>query len=290
MNIRDFEARRRFIDTSAGRIASYEIGEGPTALFIHGYPLTAYHWRKQMSALCDIRRCVAVDLLGLGYTEPAEGVPITYTRQAEMIAEVVAELDLGPVDLVGNDSGGSISQVFAVEHPECIRTLTLTNCEVHDNNPPDALVPLVDAARAGALGDMLASILDNLEAGRAGFAAVFNDPVAALDEERAQYALGPIAASSERRRLASEYLTSLSAETTIRAAEALTEFESPILVVWGDADEYMPVKWAHWLEEHIPAVERKVVIEGGKLFFPEEKEGDQLNAELREFWLRHSAS
>ncbi len=61
-------------------------------------------------------------------------------------------------------------------------------------------------------------------------------------------------------------------------------FEGPILVVWGDADEYMPVKWAHWLEEHIPSVKRKVVLEGAKLFFPEEREADRFSEELRSFW------
>ena len=75
MNIQDFEKRRQFVPTSAGRIATYEIGEGPTALFIHGYPLSAYHWRKQLQALSDNRRCVALDLLALGYTEPSAGVP-----------------------------------------------------------------------------------------------------------------------------------------------------------------------------------------------------------------------
>jgi len=284
MNLQDFEKRRHFVETSCGRIATYEVGEGPTALFVHGYPLTAYHWRKQMRALSDIRRCVAVDLLALGYTEPADGVPITYPRQAQMIAEVSEALDLGPLDLVGNDSGGSISQLFAVAHPERIRTLTLTNCEVYDNNPPPALVPIVEAARAGALGDMLGAILDDIEAGRAGFASLFNDPVAALDEARARYAIGPIVATPARRSQAAEYLTSLSADVTIRAAEALSKFEKPILVVWGDADEYMPVEWAHWLERHVPAVKRKVVLEGAKLFFPEEREADRLNAELRDFW------
>jgi pimeloyl-ACP methyl ester carboxylesterase len=55
MNVTDFAARRQFVNTSAGRIAWYEEGSGPTALFVHGFPLTAYQWRKQMVALSDIR-------------------------------------------------------------------------------------------------------------------------------------------------------------------------------------------------------------------------------------------
>src|SRR5207249_2167252 len=66
-------------------------------------------------------------------------------------AELCDALGLGPIDLVGNDSGGGIAQIFAARHPERLRTLTLTNCDTHDNWPPEAVKPIVEAARSGAL-------------------------------------------------------------------------------------------------------------------------------------------
>ena len=60
-------------------------------------------------------------------------------------------------------------------------------------------------------------------------------------------------------------------------------FERPVLVVWADADDFMPVASARWLEAHVPGVERVVIVPGAKLFFPEE-EHERLSWELRAFW------
>ena len=50
------------------------------------------------------------------------------TANAKMLKEVLDALKIDPVDLVGNDSGGGIAQIFAALNPERVRTLTLTNC------------------------------------------------------------------------------------------------------------------------------------------------------------------
>lgn len=49
---------------------------------------------------------------------------------------------------IANNSGGAIAQIFAVHHPHRLRTLTLTNCDTHDNWPPAATLPMIEP-RAG---------------------------------------------------------------------------------------------------------------------------------------------
>ena len=39
MNVTEFHAQRRFVDTPSGRIACVEHGEGSPALFVHGVPV-----------------------------------------------------------------------------------------------------------------------------------------------------------------------------------------------------------------------------------------------------------
>ena len=63
----------------------------------------------------------------------------------------------------------------------------------------------------------------------------------------------------------------------------LQRFDRPTLVVWGGADPYMPLEWAHWLEKQVPGVRRVVVIPDGRLFFPEEEHA-RFSDELRQFW------
>ena len=55
---------------------------------------------------------------------------------AALIAAFLEALELDDVTIVGNDSGGAMSQVLVTRHPERIGRLVLTNCDTHDNFPP----------------------------------------------------------------------------------------------------------------------------------------------------------
>src|SRR5580692_4594120 len=125
----------RNIETSSGRISYVEAGSGPAALFVHGVVLNKHLWRHQVAGLCDIRRCIAVDLLAHGDTEIAPEQDVSVTANAKMLREFLDALQIDLVDLVGNDSGGGIAQIFSALHPERVRSLTLTDCDAHDNWP-----------------------------------------------------------------------------------------------------------------------------------------------------------
>ena len=73
------------------------------------------------------------------------------TANANMLREVLDALQIDQVDVVGNDSGGGIAQIFAALNPERVRSLTLTDCDTHDNWPPEAFKPFVEMAAAGGL-------------------------------------------------------------------------------------------------------------------------------------------
>jgi len=53
-----------------------------------------------------------------------------------MIAEVLDALGIEQVDLIANDSGGAIAQIFAAHYSNRLGSLVLTNCDVHDGWPP----------------------------------------------------------------------------------------------------------------------------------------------------------
>ena len=80
--------------------------------------LNKHLWRHQLSGLSDIRRCIAVDLLAHGDTEIAPSQDVSVTANAQMLKEVLDALQIEQVDLVGNDSGGGIAQIFAALNPE----------------------------------------------------------------------------------------------------------------------------------------------------------------------------
>src|SRR5579872_3822528 len=136
-------ARRHSVQTKSGRISYAEQGTGHVALFVHGVLLNGHLWRHQLQDLSGIRRCIAVDLLAHGDTEIAPDQDVSVTANAEMLREFLDALHIDQVDLVGNDSGAGIAQIFAATHPERVRSLTLTDGDTHDNWPPDAFKPFL---------------------------------------------------------------------------------------------------------------------------------------------------
>src|SRR4030088_2592269 len=155
MNDKQGTSTMRHVETPSGRISYVEAGSGPVALFVHGVLLNKHLWRHQLSGLSDIRRCIAVDLLAHGDTEIEPNKDVSVTANANMLREALDALGIDQIDLVGNDSGGGIAQIFTAHHPQRVRSLTLTNCDAHDNWPPDAFKPFLAMAAAGGLPDTL---------------------------------------------------------------------------------------------------------------------------------------
>jgi pimeloyl-ACP methyl ester carboxylesterase len=280
----EFHAARKTVATPSGEIAYVERGEGPAALFVHGVPLNGYHWRHALAGLGDQRRCLAPDLMGLGHTNVAADQDLTFEAQAQMLLEFLDALGVDRIDLVGNDSGGAIAQILATCAPERIASLTLTNCDTHDNWPPAAFQATFERAKAGQFGQALAFALANPAAARspAGLGAAFQFPEA-LSDEVLQVYLGPITASSERQSQVDRYVASMDCAQTLKIHEQLKAFEAPTLIVWGDDDVFFPVRWAHWLGETIPGTKKVAVLEGARLFFPEER-SDEFCALVRAHW------
>lgn len=279
----EFKAARKWATTSRGEIAYVEKGDGPPALFVHGVLLNGYLWRDAIESLSGVRRCIAIDLLGHGGTKTAADVDTSFPAQAEMIREFLDALGIDQVDLVANDSGGGIAQIFAAENPKRIRTLTLTDCDTHDNYPPPALDPLVNAAKAGGLGAIGKAWLADLDTLRASFGSVYEFPER-LSEEQAEMYLGPLFADDEATKKLERMIATMDNSATVRIEPKLRQLEAPTLIIWGTDDIFFDKKWAYWLKDTIPGATEVIEVEGGKLFFPEERP-EFFAEQLRKFWV-----
>ena len=283
MDARSFHASRRYADTAFGRVAYVERGAGPVAIFVHGFPLNGFQWRDVIEPLAGVRRCVALDQLGLGHTQVRADQPLALSDQAPMVVALADALGADRIDLVGNDSGGGICQAVAARFPERVRSLTLTNCEVHDYWPNAALKSFYDSWRAGAVVPALQAMLNDPSAARAGFATAYQDP-AHLTDEAVRVYLEPILATEARiATLTRLVLSNTDPALTVALEPALQRLQAPTLVVWADADVFFDVRSKHWLEQSIPGFRKLVSVPEAKLFFPEERPAF-LADELREFW------
>jgi pimeloyl-ACP methyl ester carboxylesterase len=286
LTAREFHAARRFIDTEFGRIAYVERGSGPAALFIHGAALNGFQWRHQLAGLSDLRRVIAVDSMGMGHTEARPGQTLAMKDQAAMFRGFVDALGIDRVDLVGNDSGGGAAQIFAARNPDRIRTLTLTNCEVHDydENSP-AAVQLRELIQSGQLVEILQAGAETPQAGRAALAPFYRD-VKRLPDEAPRVYFAPLVQSRARIDQMLGYFGATTNRDLIEVAPQLRALRVPTLVLWGTSDSFFPLERAHWLRDNLPRVEEVVEVEGAPVFWPEE-EPELVNGKLRAFWTRH---
>jgi pimeloyl-ACP methyl ester carboxylesterase len=277
-------ASRRIVQTRSGRIGYVEQGVGPVALFVHGVLLNGHLWRHQLAHLSDIRRCIAVDLLAHGDTEIAPDQDVSVTANADMLRQFLDALDIGEVDLVGNDSGGGIAQIFAALLPERVRSLTLTDCDAHDNWPPEAFKPFLAMAAAGDLRGTLEAMLSDKSVYRSpqALGPAYEHPERVTDDSIERY-LRPLVRTEQRTRDLQRFLAAFDNKHTRAIEPRLKTLKAPTLIVWGTDDVYFDVKWSRWLADTIPGTRRRVELEGGRIFFPEERWED-FNQELRAHW------
>ena len=282
MSTRQSSATTYNVETPSGRISYASAGSGPIALFVHGVVLNKHLWRRQLAGLCDMRRCIAVDLLAHGDTEIAPDQDVSVTANAKMLKEVLDVLKINQVDLVGNDSGGGISQIFAALNPERVRTLTLTNCDAHDNWPPEAFQPFVDMVKAGGLRDTLNAMLADKTIFRSpdALGSAYERPETVTDEDIETY-LRPLVRTEQRTRDLQRFVVAFDNKHTRVIEPQLRKLQAPTLIVWGTDDVFFPVRWAYWLAETIPGAKPPVELEGARIFFPEERP-DEFNRLLRD--------
>jgi pimeloyl-ACP methyl ester carboxylesterase len=275
------------VATPAGEIAYAEVGEGPVALFVHGVFLNSRLWRDVIAGVADMRRCVAVDLPGHGRTGPLAGFDYSLTALAQVLEDVCDGLGLEQVDLVANDTGGALAQVFAATHPERLRTLTLTNCDCHDNLPPADFKQIVDLAKIGELAAVVMQLAADPELARSpiGLGSGYERPESLSDDKIHDF-LGPFRSPAAAAALQA-CVAALDPAELLAVEPALRGLDAPTLVAWGTGDQFFDVSWASWLRDTIPGVRQVVELEGAKLFFPDERAAE-FTPVLRRFWEVHS--
>lgn len=285
MNRTEFDALRAVAHTSSGTISYVDAGAGPVALFVHGLGTGAYLWRNLIEELRDERRCIALDLPLHGHSPATDSHDLSLPGLARVIEDLCVALGLDQVDLVANDTGGAVAQVFAAARPERLRTLTLSNCETHDNLPNQAFRGTVDLARRGQLAPAAVEMVKDIAVTRASGRSVtlnYERPEEITDETIRVY-LEPIGRSLETARQFERMITSLRAADLLAAEDGLSRLTAPTLIVWGTGDFHFEVEWAYRLRDLIPGATEVIELDGAKLFFPDERAAE-FAIHLRRHW------
>jgi pimeloyl-ACP methyl ester carboxylesterase len=189
----------------------------------------------------------------LGAHRPAmkPGAALDPRSIAAAIAEFLDALDLDDVVLLGNDSGGAISQVVAVDHPRRLGALVLTNCDTFEHFPPSFFKAFVVAAKAPgpALKGLIAPVRSaKVRNSPAGYGLLSHADISSLTERWVRPVLEDDAVFEDVRKFAA----GLDNAVTIDAARRLPGFDGPIVLAWGEDDRLFPPAHAERFVREVP--------------------------------------
>jgi pimeloyl-ACP methyl ester carboxylesterase len=112
------------VQLSHVRMHYMRAGAGESVVLLHGWPQNSASWKEVASTLAPHYTVVAPDMRGFGFTsKPLEGYDCDTV--ANDIYELVEQLELGPIRLVGHDWGAAVAYSYAAQHPADVMALVL---------------------------------------------------------------------------------------------------------------------------------------------------------------------
>lgn len=258
------------VELAQGRVRYFEAGAGEPIVFVHGLLVNANLYRKVVPRLAPDFRCICLDLpLGSHELPMSPGADLTPPGLADLIADAIEAIGLDGATLVGNDTGGGLSQLVITRRPERISRLVLTSCDAYDNFPPSFFDYLKLAARVpGAFTFGFAPLR---------IRALRRLPIAfgwlvhgAIDAEASDSYVLPVLTNRGVRNDVRRILPELNPKHTLAAAERLGDFDKPVLIAWSRDDKFFPLAHADRLAADFPNA-RLEWIESARTFSPEDQ-------------------
>src|SRR3954451_8074292 len=257
----------------AGLLDYRERGDGPEMVFAHGAGVNGDLWRKVAPQLADRYRCIVPDLPLGGHSLPLPETvdDCSLFGQANILADFFEALDLRDVTLVGNDTGGAISQAVVTSRPERIGRLVLTSCDAFDNYPPKAVAWLKPTCRVPPalwlLGHAVRMKLVQRLPVTYGWAT--HEPI---DPRIMESYTGRLRRSTGVRHDFARLLTQARRSDMRRASEGVAAFDRPARVIWAAGDKFFPRAHGQRLAELLPQG-RFELVERSRTFTPEANPG-----------------
>jgi pimeloyl-ACP methyl ester carboxylesterase len=261
----DWVLTQRFA-AGGGEIAWDRFGEGPAVVMVHGTPWSSWTWRRVAAVLARHYSVYVFDLLGFGESDKHAGQDVSLAAHAKRLAELVRFWRLEHPAIIAHDIGGAIVLRAHLLHGVAVRELAL-----------------VDVVAIGEWGSPFYRLVRE-------HAEVFEQLPAAIHEGVLRAYVGtaqpaPLARAVEDV-LLSPWLSPHGQAAFYRQIaqgdqEHTREIEwlygnitAPTLIVWGEADPWIPFSRGQELARRIPGARFQLLPDVGHLV--QEEQPDRL--------------
>jgi haloalkane dehalogenase len=254
-------------------VALTDSGQGEPLILLHGIPTWSYLYNDVIPLLAPQMRVIAPDFLGHGYSDRRDFFDRSLLAQTAMILRLMDHLEIERAHFVGHDTGGGVSLIMAIEHPERVGRLVLTNAVAYDSWPIDDMIalgnPIWRRRTPDEVADFLASGLPD---------GIYND-----ERLTPEFINGIVAPYRDEEGKISiiRNASALNTNHTTMLVERHGQIKASTLCLWGVHDPWQTIGDGERLAIEIPSA-RLVRVENASHWIPHDTP-DVFSSEIARF-------
>ncbi|MGH9934563.1 MAG: alpha/beta fold hydrolase [Nitrososphaerales archaeon] len=216
-------------------------------LLLHGLGASAERWSKIMPIFAKHFHVVAPDIIGFGYSDKPE-VSYTIPFFLDFVKDFTHAFDMENLTLIGASLGGQIAAEFAIASKKMIENLVLVTPAGVMKEPTPVLNYYIAAA--------MYPTFDNA---KKAFRQMAGDPKA-VDEVYARDFVNRMQLPNAKYAFMSSIMGS---KGTPNLSARLEEIDAPTLIVWGEKDALIPVRYARRFQKEVKGSQLAIIKNSG---------------------------
>lgn len=249
MKVNEFKERQKsvmldgIIDEPV-RVNYTDVGTGPTLLLLHGIPTWSYLYQEMIEDLQKEYRVIAPDMLGYGWSDRRDRFDRSLHVQAKVITGLMDRLELEKIHFVGHDIGGGVGLVLAVESPDRLESLILSNNIAYDSWPIEEMMQLGHPSWTDKPVDEVSAFLEK----------AFTEGILNKEQQTSAFLEGIVEPyqDEEGKKSLVRNAAALNTNETTMLTHKVPEIQQPTLILWGVQDPWQKLKFGEKLQEDIP--------------------------------------
>ena len=258
-------------------------GSGPALLFIHGFPVHGYTWRKLLPELMENHTCYVVDLPGLGLSQWSDKTNFHFEAQAARLIDFMKSKNIERCSIIAHDTGATTARLIALSEELKVVNLVLFNTEIPGERPPwielyqkASLLPLAHFFFKMAVTNkyFIRSAM--------GFKAFYADKSLLENSENISPYIDLMTSNNERTKGALSYLRGCDLNYMDTLQERHKLIQSNVLLIWGVQDVTFPAEHGKKMSKQFRDA-KFFSIENASLM-PHEEQPEEVLAIIKSNW------
>lgn len=221
-------------------------GQGPVLFLLHGVCASLHTWDAWVDALKPYYRVIRIDIPGFGFSSPLEEGHYDFEVAVEIMEAFVSKLGIAHFFLAGNSIGGLISWKYALKYPERVKKLILIDSVGHNQDLPW----IVSFASHPVVRPIARRVMPRFFFEMAA-RQVFGDHSKLTDKIKDRYFELSLPYENKK-----AYVDFFSVMRKLCHSDELpagmNEIKTPLLVMWGTKDRWVPLKYFHLWKQNFP--------------------------------------